>query len=95
MEEIDLIFFSLLQVSCRVRRALARTEESACHRCAASRIASEWTHFILINYLSSFIFINYGLRTILREIRRVVIRFRSAFEEGGRKRIEGMEDGEG
>lgn len=100
MKEIDLIFFSLLQVSCRVRRALARTEESACHRCAASRIASEWTHFVLINYLSAFIFINYGLRTILREIRRhellrVVIRFWSAFEEGGRKRIEGMEDGEG
>lgn len=92
MEEIDLIFFSLLQVSCRVRRALARTEESACHRCAASRIASEWTHFILI--------INYELRTILREIRRrellrVVIRLRSGFKEGGRKRIEGMEDGEG
>lgn len=44
-----LIFFSdLFQVSCRVRPALARTEESACHRCAASRIASEWIILILI-----------------------------------------------
>ena len=37
--------FLLFQVLCRVRRAPARTEESACRHRAASRIASECTMF--------------------------------------------------
>lgn len=90
MEEIDQ-FFSLLQVSCRVRPALARTEESACHRCAASRIASEWTHLFPYSYYRNCTLRSWGRSGV--GLLCVVVRLRSAFKEGGRKGIEGMKGG--